>query len=272
MLHTNKRYTMLQSSVPIGRPQMHDICPAIFATEPWDGCSDKYRFISTTEVLDALLKEGFHVYMVGQSTPRAQDKHDYAKHMLRLRRGTDQTMINGVADEIVLVNSMDKSSSAIMFAGVFRCVCMNGQIVGNISQEVRIPHRGNKIGDYIEGAYTIVDQFGEITKHREGMQQLQLTYNQAEEFAAQASEIRWPKEDQETIQSSYLLSPRRREDVAHDLWTVFNVVQENLIRGGSRGYTVKGNYKTIRKVTGIDQLTNINRKLWDLADQYLEAA
>ncbi|CAM7770209.1 UPF0380 protein yubP [Phytobacter diazotrophicus] len=37
-----------------------------------------------------------------------------------------------------------------------------------------------------------------------------------------------------------ILVPRRYEDKQTDLWTTYNTVQENLIKGGLRGRTAKG--------------------------------
>jgi hypothetical protein len=37
-----------------------------------------------------------------------------------------------------------------------------------------------------------------------------------------------------------LLTPRRREDYSDDLWTVYQRVQENLMKGGLSGRTAQG--------------------------------
>ncbi|MNG31048.1 hypothetical protein D3C84_1167890 [compost metagenome] len=59
--------------------------------------------------------------------------------------------------------------------------------------------------------------------------------------------------------------PRRAEDRASDLWTTFNRVQENTIKGGLRGRNKQGRRTTTRAVNGIDQDVKLNRALWVLA-------
>ena len=67
------------------------------------------------------------------------------------------------------------------------------------------------------------------------------------------------------------LPVRRIDDRAPDLWTTFNRVQENVIRGGMRGQSVDANgrrqVRAVRAVTGIDQDVKLNRALWTLAEE-----
>jgi hypothetical protein len=65
-----------------------------------------------------------------------------------------------------------------------------------------------------------------------------------------------------------LLTTRRYADNGDDLWSVFNRVQENVIRGGR----VRTGYRTrkIRGVNGIDESTKLNKALWSLASKMAE--
>ena len=72
-----------------------------------------------------------------------------------------------------------------------------------------------------------------------------------------------------------LLQPRRYADQKDsDLFTVFNVIQENLIKGGIRGYRLnKYGYTTrtkTREVKAIDQNVKLNRALWTLTEKMME--
>jgi len=62
----------------------------------------------------------------------------------------------------------------------------------------------------------------------------------------------------------------RREDGAQDAWTVFNRVQEGLIRGGAkiRSYSERNPRGATRKARAIGSISSVvktNRDLWDLA-------
>ena len=68
--------------------------------------------------------------------------------------------------------------------------------------------------------------------------------------------------------------PRRQDDTAPNLWNVFNVVQENAIRGGltatGRDANNRPRRATTRAVNGIDQDVKLNRALWTLATRMAE--
>ena len=67
-----------------------------------------------------------------------------------------------------------------------------------------------------------------------------------------------------------LLFSSRPKDAGKDLWTVFNVIQENLIRGGIE---VESNGKVRRssEIKCIHKKTTINQKLWELANKVMVA-
>jgi hypothetical protein len=74
-----------------------------------------------------------------------------------------------------------------------------------------------------------------------------------------------------SVSSLQLLETHRDGDRGNDLWTVFNVVQENAIKGGIEGLGTdrlgrERVYRT-RPVKGIDQTVGLNRALWKLADE-----
>jgi hypothetical protein len=76
------------------------------------------------------------------------------------------------------------------------------------------------------------------------------------------------------IKADQLLIPRRQEDTAPNLWNVFNVVQENAIRGGltamGRDTNNRPRRTTTRGVNGIDQNVKLNRALFTLATKMAE--
>ncbi|MFZ8887334.1 MAG: DUF932 domain-containing protein, partial [Steroidobacteraceae bacterium] len=51
------------------------------------------------------------------------------------------------------------------------------------------------------------------------------------------------------------------------LWNTYNVIQENLLKGGQRGRATTGRRMTTRPVTGIQQDVKLNRALWSLAEK-----
>lgn len=256
-----------RSDRPLTDEQIARVAPSIFATDAHHSRSDRYTFVPTLDVLAGLRREGFQPFMVGQSRTRVADKRDFTKHMLRLRHASQ---INATeANEIILINSHDGTSSYQMLAGMFRFVCMNGLVCGEKTDDLRVRHKGNIVDDVIEGAYTVVENFRKVEESRDTMKALALTGPEQHAFAQAALHVKY-EPDETTgafpIRADQILRPRRYEDNASDLWTTFNRVQENMIRGGIRGYTANHRRTTTREVTGIDQNVKINRALWTLAE------
>jgi hypothetical protein len=61
-----------------------------------------------------------------------------ARHSRMCHAGQVQTRPE--ANEIILINSHDGASSYQMLAGMFRFVCCNGLVVGEVVEDIRIPH------------------------------------------------------------------------------------------------------------------------------------
>jgi hypothetical protein len=216
--------------------------------------------------LTALRGEGFQPFMVGQTRTRVDDRHEFTKHMIRLRH---ESLINAEeANEIILLNSHDGTSSYQMLAGMFRFVCMNGLVCGDVSSDIRVRHKGNMVDDVIEGAYTVVENFREIEQSRDTMKAIALTPREADAFAGAALLTKYEPDEAGNfpLQTSQVLRPRRYDDNGSDLWSVFNRTQENLIKGGLATRAANGRRNTTRQVQGIDQNVKVNRALWTLAE------
>ena len=64
-----------------------------------------------------------------------------------------------------------------------------------------------------------------------------------------------------------LIEARRPEDLGNSLWTTFQRVQENAMRGGRAGRTAQGRRTQTRPVGSIDRTVSLNRALWVLAEE-----
>jgi hypothetical protein len=59
--------------------------------------------------------------------------------------------------------------------------------------------------------------------------------------------------------------PRREADARFNVWATYNVVQENLTRGGLSGRAVTVRNTRTRTIEAIRQDVRINNGLWQLA-------
>lgn len=260
------RSLVLRSDSPLSDDQIHRVAPSIFAEAPHESRSQRYAYIPTATVLTELRKEGFQPFMVTQTRTRHEDRRDYTKHMIRLRHAS-QINARGEANEIILLNSHDGTSSYQMLAGMFRFVCSNGLVCGDTVADVRVPHKGDVAGQVIEGAYQVLHGFDRVLESRESMQAITLDEGEAEVFARAALSLKYDDPDKPApITESQILMPRRFDDRRPDLWSVFNRTQENLTKGGLHGRSANGRRQQTRPVQGIDSDIRLNRALWLLAD------
>ena len=260
------RSPVLRSDHPLSDEQIRTVAPSIFAEAPHESRSERYSYIPTAAVLTELRKEGFQPFMATQTRVRDEGKREHTKHMLRLRHASQ---INGAeANEIVLLNSHDGTSSYQMLAGMFRFVCSNGLVCGDTVADVRVPHKGDVAGSVIEGAYEVLRGFDRVKDSRDAMRAITLHDAEAEVFARAALALKYDPTDNKPapITESQILMPRRFEDRRPDLWSVFNRAQENLTKGGLSGRSANGRRQQTRPVQGIDSDVRLNRALWLLAD------
>ena len=241
--------------------------PSIFAREAHDSRSERYVYVPTIEIVEGLRREGWFPFFAVQAVPRDGERMGHAKHMLRLRR--NDGIGKQEAAEVIIVNSHDGTSAYQMFAGVLRFVCTNSMIAGERFEEVRVPHKGGIQDQIIEGVYTVAEDFPRLIDATESMKETRLS--QAEQqVLAEASLVARYGEDESPVRPDQIIQPRRREDVGQSLWQTFNVIQENLIRGGLSGrrQSPDGRIRRsqTRAINGIDQNVGLNRALWTLAE------
>lgn len=260
------RKNELRSNIPLTDDQMRRVAPSIFADGAHHTRSVRYSYIPTVEVLTRLRAEGFQPFQVTQCKTRIADRTEFTKHMIRLRHASQ--IAAAEANEIVLLNSHDGTSSYQLIAGMFRFVCSNGLVCGSTYNDVRVKHSGNVVDSVIEGAYEVVDNFARIGERRDAMQLTRLTDAESQLFARTALTLKYDDETKPApITETQVLRARRTDDANRDLWSTFNRVQENLIDGGLRGRAANGRRTTTRPVTGIDQNVKLNRALWTLAEE-----
>lgn len=260
--------------------RLRQLAPSIFATEAHISRSSKYAYIPTSTVLDGMRKEGFVPVKATQGRSRIEGKAEFTKHMVRFRHldyvGTEA--LGQVVPEIVLVNSHDGTSAYHLMAGLFRIACLNGMIrCESTTADLRVPHKGNVVDNVIEGAFTVIEDSKGAVEQAQAWGTLRLTHDERQVMADAAHVLRFGDSEgnvETPIEARQLLAPRRREDREDNLWTVHNVLQENVIRGGLHAWTRDANNRqrrvTTREVRNIDGDVRLNRALWMLSERMAE--
>lgn len=268
--------------------ELRKIAPSIFAEGPEPGVSNRYGFIPTSEVVAAMRKEGLVPTYATQCKVRDDTNEQFTKHMLRFSRESDLAKIQGIPRvvdgnahhffkqapeiaQVTLVNSHDRSSTYQLDAALYRLACSNGLMVAGASFEsIHVRHGKNVVDEVIEGTYRIAEEMPRVFEHVDEMKNVALAPRGQLAFAEMAAAIRWGGEP--PIDPARLLSYRRPEDENRDLWTTYNVVQENLMRGGIRGHATTGRRLTTRAIGSVNEDVRLNRALWIAADAMRDAA
>jgi hypothetical protein len=267
----------------LSEDEMRLAAPSIFAARPHASRSERFRAIPTIEVLRGLEQEGFFAVGARQSAPQDASKTDYARHMIRLRRLDDarQYRVGDVVCEIILRNANDGTSAYELMAGLFRIRCLNS-LVAQIAtvDSIRVRHSGDALAKVIDGTYRVLGQAEAVLAAPRDWSRIALDCDAKAALAASAHALRFGDADGRVvtpIRPEQLLTPRRADDRADDLWTVMNVIQENVMRGGlsarapatmdQHGRWRRGRVVTTRAVNNIDQDVRLNRALWVLGER-----
>jgi hypothetical protein len=265
---------VLRADSPLSEDQMRTAAPSVFAEGKHASRSERYTYIPTIDVLRGLRKEGFEPFMVAQGQSRIEGKAEFTKHMIRMRHisgDADTAMTKPEANEIILINSHDGASSYQLLSGLFRYVCSNGLVVGTVSNDIRIPHRGNVQGEVIEGAFRVLDDFAVVNDATASMKALDLKPEEERAFATAALALRYGERTEgqapAPITVEQLTEARRFEDTGRSLWLAMNRVQSNIMQGGQPGRSAQGRRIHTRPVGSIDRTVTLNRALWVLAEE-----
>jgi len=262
--------------------ELFKLAPSVFATTAHESRSERFAPIPTIEIVRALSKEGFSVVGAKQSLTRVEGKAPFTKHELRIRQLDDSVkhMVGGTVNEMRLRNANDGTSAYELMSALFRIACLNSMVamLGEIDSK-KVRHSGDVMGKVIDGTYTVIENSKLALAAPEQWSQVKLDREESLAMAEAARMIRFGDAEgnvDSPIQAVQLLTARRTEDADRtNLWTNFNVIQENVIRGGLRGVRIdtetnRRRRMSTRAVQGIDQDVKLNRALWTLAAKMAE--
>jgi hypothetical protein len=256
---------------PLTLDQIRRAAPSAFATEPYHDRSSRYAFIPTIAVVEGLRQYGFQPFAATQSVARNAAKQNYTKHMIRFRPANAAAITTGQRfPEVVLINSHDGSSRYKLMAGIFELICSNGLVIADsLIGSINVMHTGNIVEEVASGSVQIVQHMPKAIDAVARWQQIQLSQAEQSALAEAAHVVRFADAEGKVatpIAPAQLLAPRRYADNGADLWSTFNRVQENVIRGGVTAHSA-GRRTTTRAIKGIDQDVKLNRALWTLAEK-----
>ncbi len=262
----------MTAPTPLTNDQIITLAPAAGSFEPIDGVSARYSFVPTLTAVDLLRDAGWFPIHAEQSAVRVAKREGYQRHLIRFAK--NGLSFDGERVDLVLFNSHDRGCAFKLIASVYRLVCENGLMVASEFANFSHKHIGFKPDDFVHSAREIAAAAGAIAERVDEMKVIELTQDERGVFAQAAHNLVYDEPEQAPIQPHQLLEERRYDDKGKDLWTSYNVIQENIVRGGLKGTTRGSNGRmrrtTTRPVKALDRNIKLNQALWVLTEKMAE--
>jgi len=243
--------------------------PVLHTTAPHEDASEKYSLISSIDVINELKnKYNWHVTSVQVSSVKDESREDKQVHCVRLRHFDDLIAPKESAVEILFFNSFDRSKAFTISIGIYRFSCANGLVVGETFDSYKLRHIGDLENNLDEIIAKITEFKPKLEQKIENFSSLMLSQPEMHTFAKLAVPLKFAPHLE--VNSKQLLVPHRAEDMKDtSLYTVLNILQENLIRANNITGVNKetGRHFTSREITSISKDYEINVGLFDLAER-----
>ena len=253
------------SARPLTNEQLQTVAPSIFANTPITGVSSKYAFVPTHSILETFRDAGYYPIMASESKVRDEDNQGYQKHIIQFRNIDNLLRPDSTSEyaDIVLTNSHNRTSSFIVDLAFFRIVCSNMLVVPSHSfSHHSIIHSGFNLDKVTKAIDEVTSYIPKYKSEIENFKSIQLSHIEQLSLAKAAIDIRFDR-NKHTINPIKFLEVHRKEDNDSSLWTVFNRVQEAMIRGGIQAVNNTTNKTfTSKPITAIDTNIKLNQELF----------
>ena len=220
----------------------------------------------TIDIVSSLKDKGWKVDGVYEN--RNKKSRKIANHCVKLTH-PDLAMKIGNKNEgfanMYITNSCNGSSPLNMDFGMYRLVCSNGLIRKDIVADTKIKHTEKDYNRLPQIIASLEDKIQPMFKKFESFKNTTLTSKQLENLLYKASKIRDFDSATSSAVRNQLLNVHRDEDKGDDLWSVYNRLQENLIKSnmlvGPDGSIING-------VSNPFENIRVNQDLYELVEAY----
>lgn len=245
--------------------------------------SAKFVPIQASELQTVLADHGFGLVHLKMGRARIADRAAHQTTIARYR-SNEALQIGGLWMDLVLkVPHLYGALQA--YVGTYRQICTNGLVVGQKFVSGRVMHVGDALNQLDTLLPSLISQHDQLVDHIRMMQARNVTPQEVAQLTQNVAGLRLEGiKNIRSIQYSDLMRIRRDEDCGTDLFSVLNVLQENVMRYGiryqtqtvqtdSRGFetnlirnqtarpvtrTRQGDTETVRSV-------DLNASIWDAA-------
>lgn len=278
MLNENTTAKVLTNSELIAK------VPMAFATEPTAPMSARYVFIPTDTLIGDMAKMGWYPVLATGKGKRRNAKRKSSFHLIAFENDGDAYQIlnsDGSLEakvRIIVTNSHDGTSSFGFHIGIFRLICENGLVISTKTfSEIKVRHINYDFETLRKVVATTTEQIPNEIKAFNAMREREMSEAEAKELAINAIKIRKGMELTDTLAVkdetiTDLLTPQRDEDEGNDLWSIYNVLQERVIKGGVVLSVDGKKPRKMRSIKSAIKDLSVNKRLFEAAYAYVGEA
>jgi len=237
--------------------------------------SQNYAFIQTAPLIRLVQEYGWKLRSCKTPRVKKAGREGFQKHYLEFVPNNVDTLLarDGETPRIVLINSHDRTSALSFNFGWFRMACENGLYVGDsFLSSFKVYHTGKGLEEKCREAMSeALRRFPEVESVRQRMKQIVLTSDQISQLTILTNRAVCGVRNLNSIESP-LYNIQRQADVGRDLWTVYNVLQEqslSAINGSvvelDANGVIRSRKKKARKVKSLQLDQKINKAVFDEA-------
>jgi hypothetical protein len=250
---------------PLSNEQLVKLAPSIGTDRPHSSTSNKYSFVPTLAAVDWMRKDGWLPTAANEVASKADHLKGFQRHVIRFSK--KDLVLRDRRMEIALFNSHDGGSSFRLIAGLLEFLCANLCISGSNMAESLHRHVGFDGHKFVEAASNIKNYLENTSENIEKWETIELTPDEQGVYCRAAHHAVYGDEPAIKINPEHLLYDRRYNNKT-DLWATFQNVQENVIKGGTRGRNTTGRRATTRAIKSIEKDRKINQALWMVTEHF----
>jgi len=272
-------YSRNANHTALSLQQLTILAPAAFSSSKADRLTDRYVSLNTADMLPVLADYGYAPVQAAQKRSRVAGAATHAAHMIAFAKPNelfDNT--DTIRPEIILYNSHDGTGAVKLFAGCFRFICSNGIVAGE-GFSSRVYHSKALTG-FEEVLRGTVKTIPSLMQRIDRLRGITLSIDDAFDVAERSVATRWDFYNQQTkgvyateTTVGNVLKIHRNEDKGMDAFTVFNRIQEGVVRGNAMVKSLNerhphGIMRKARNISSIKEHVRINSQLWDIIEEY----
>jgi len=287
-----------QDNSELSQATIEKLAPAVFSASKAEHLTDRYVSLHTSDLIPVMRDYGYVPVQAAQRGSRkAKNSQQISELSEKFSEGSgyavesfnahllsfahSSTLNQDLRPEIILYNSHDGSSSVQLYAGCYRFICSNGIVAGEGFNQ-RMLHSKSGLKGFEEMLKNTVESLPEMQARIERLKQVQLDSEQALRMARLGVSTRWDMlpastheitgtyADYRTVNNALRIG--RMQDSSNDAFTVFNRIQEAVIRGNAyvQSFTKVNPYGAMRKARAVGsakESIRINTELWNIAEE-----